>query len=129
MVDVSICRGNKLTEPARLAEVTTGVLCVSLPELGLFCQKKEKSLPSDSIMRGKYRRDDTVYQGHGSSGRGYSAVASHNMRKLEANPYVELDELEDLQMLGQQSHCSDSRPERRGEVAVTKEVRVDSEAV
>ncbi|KAH9998195.1 hypothetical protein F4779DRAFT_622829 [Xylariaceae sp. FL0662B] len=109
-----------------LAELTTGVLCVSLPELGPLWKKKERTGPSASIVDGKYRQEDTVYRGQGS--HGFSTVISHRMRKLESDPYIELDEtdLYDPQASTQGAHDTNNHHERPGEVAVTREFRVES---
>ena len=116
----------RLTTVSSLAELTTGILCVSLPELGPLLRKKRLHGPTDSIAQGKYRSENTVYRGPGSGG--FSATVSHRMRKLDSlEPYVELDESDLLgsHALPELSHTRDKDQVRR-EVAVTREFRVDS---
>ncbi|KAK8080919.1 hypothetical protein PG997_008737 [Apiospora hydei] len=56
-----------------LAELTTGVLCFSVPELGLLLRKKPKPGPSDSILQGRYLKEDSAYLNKRSDRSGSSS--------------------------------------------------------
>ncbi|KAI1371992.1 hypothetical protein F4677DRAFT_433680 [Hypoxylon crocopeplum] len=108
-----------------LAECTTGVLCVSFPELGPLLRRKRPG-PSASIVNGRYLHDDKSFRRQ--HGHGFSAVITHSMRKLESDPYIELDErdLYDVRGAAQSGHNAHDQQQRPGGIAVTQEVRVDS---
>ncbi|KAK7955876.1 uncharacterized protein PG986_005098 [Apiospora aurea] len=59
-----------------LAELTTGVLCFSVPELGLLLRKKPKPGPSDSILQGRYLKEDSAYLNKRSSNKSDSGSSN-----------------------------------------------------
>ncbi|KAK8052474.1 hypothetical protein PG993_003859 [Apiospora rasikravindrae] len=58
-----------------LAELTTGVLCFSVPELGLLLRKKPKPGPSESILQGRYLKEGSAYL-HNRSDRSRGSSSS-----------------------------------------------------
>ncbi|KAI4153634.1 MAG: hypothetical protein LQ340_002200 [Diploschistes diacapsis] len=64
------------------AELSTGVLCVSLPELGSLLKKRNKrDQPSASTVNGNYR--ESTYHPHGSHGA--ASKGWHTNRKLNGD--------------------------------------------
>ncbi|KAI1073421.1 hypothetical protein F5B20DRAFT_587269 [Whalleya microplaca] len=111
-----------------LAELATGVLCVSLPELGPLMKRRKRRGPSDSIVNGQYLHDSSGNQRQNS--HGFSTVISHSIRKLESDPYIELDERDSRHVRGaaqsSRSIRDQQQEQRRGEIIITHEFRVDS---
>ena len=108
----------------RTAELTTGVLCVSCPEIGTLFRKRERGLPTPSIVNGDYRRDPTNRKW---TSRGTSKL-NHENRKMDRESYLELNEgrMYDVQATRDSSHAEQHVP---GEVFVTQEYRIDSRVV
>ncbi|KAK7926778.1 hypothetical protein PG985_003776 [Apiospora marii] len=126
-----------------LAELTTGVLCYSVPELGLLLRKKPKPGPSDSILQGRYLKDSAYLNGSGRSDgskqhTGLSTIISSRVggksgRNQDLDPtafgtiatsgdYYELDEREGSGIeFGRQGHIG----EEIG-VVITQDFRVES---
>lgn len=103
------------------AETTTGMLCVSFPELGPIIRKRKRHLPSESIVNGQYHSTNRPYPRQVSNR--FSTVISQGRIKLDAEPYIELNEGHTYQA----DHDIHSRQQRRGEIMVTQEITVDYE--
>ncbi|KAI1213911.1 uncharacterized protein F4807DRAFT_469664 [Annulohypoxylon truncatum] len=107
-----------------LAETTTGMLCVSFPELGPIIRRTKRATPSESILNGQYLSDDRSHPRQGS--HGFSTVISQGMMKLESDPYIELDE-RDIYLAQHAAKTDHIRAwQQPGEITVTQEVTVDS---
>ncbi|KAI2462845.1 hypothetical protein F4781DRAFT_438050 [Annulohypoxylon bovei var. microspora] len=109
-----------------LAETTTGVLCVSLPELGPIIRKGKRPMPSESVLNGQYRHDNRECPRQDR--HGFYTVISHGIMKLEDGPYIELDErdLYEIQGATQASHNIHGQQQPPREITVTQEFTVDS---
>ena len=106
------------------AELSTGVLCVSCPEITPLFHRKQRSRPSASIVDGSHRKD-SMYRGR--VGHGIS-VPSNTHRKNGSEAYIELNEahMYDFQILRAADHEQRHSP---GEVQVTHEFSVDTHIV
>ncbi|KAI2624938.1 hypothetical protein GGR54DRAFT_637836 [Hypoxylon sp. NC1633] len=109
-----------------LAELTTGVLCVSFPELGALFMSK-RSVPSPTIANGEHRHSDASHAKQPS--HGFSALVSHSNGKSGRYPYMELEKryLHDVRGVAQRGRSIYDQQPRREDIIVTREVRVDSE--
>lgn len=75
------------TRPARLAELTTGILCVSFPELGVLLRgrvRRHSFEASTGIREGRYRQQDAAFPNLRPRGfmwtSGIAATSSHSRR-------------------------------------------------
>lgn len=108
----------------RTAELTTGVLCVSAPEIGPLFKNRKRGQPSASVLNGDYRRNNTQrkWPGQGAS------LQTQSDKVLSSGSYLELHE-------GYNYDVDASREVSRGgqgvpgAVNVSKEIRVDSHIV
>ncbi|KAK8042967.1 hypothetical protein PG994_013450 [Apiospora phragmitis] len=125
----------------------TGVLCFSVPELGLLLRKKPKPGPSESILQGRYLKEDSAYLNRSDrSGSkqltGLSTIissrvvgrSSRNHQDLDttltSGDYYELDERVGSDASFAQhgdvgARPSPTRPEPNG-VIVTRDFRVET---
>ncbi|KAI0890591.1 uncharacterized protein GGS22DRAFT_194561 [Annulohypoxylon maeteangense] len=108
-----------------LAETTTGMLCVSFPELGPLIRRRQSPTHTESIVNSNYRSGDKPYPRQGSR---FSTAISQGVMKLESDPYIELDERDvyPTQYAAQADRNIHDREPRPGEITVTQEVTVDS---
>ncbi|KAI1656045.1 hypothetical protein F4813DRAFT_365112 [Daldinia decipiens] len=88
-----------------LAELTTGILCVSFPETGLLWKKKEHPGPTASILNGRYRFKPPLSRR--KQGTGFSTVMSRSTRQLDSETHIELEEAD--------VHGNDTQQEDRGD--------------
>ena len=67
-----------LTRRPRLAELTTGVLCVCFPEIGVLFKKStwSRKKVSTAVLEGRYRHEDAMFQGPSKLTR-FTASVSH----------------------------------------------------
>ena len=131
------------TKNNRLAELTTGILCVSFPELGPLVKKKKRRKPgepSSSIVKGKHKHEDAVFRGkRPTQGFDFSTIMSNSTRKLDSEPYIELEEGDTFAVQctaqgGSGSSDHKQSPDHhhqqgQGDIAVTQEVKVDSRSI
>ncbi|KAI1461618.1 hypothetical protein F4805DRAFT_453501 [Annulohypoxylon moriforme] len=91
----------------RRAETTTGMLCVSFPELGPLIRRRQRPTPNEGMGSSQY----------------CSGGTPHGM-KLDRDPYIELDERDAYQVryAAQAGHKIHARGQRPGEITVTQEV-------
>ena len=106
---------------------------MSLPELGpLWKRKRRQSGPTTSIVKGRYRHEDTVY--HRQPGYTFSTVISNGNKRLEGDPYIELQDVgihRISALVGGNQKGQDEQemcPGRSG-IGVTQEFRIDSSRV
>ncbi|KAI0482107.1 hypothetical protein GGR56DRAFT_170518 [Xylariaceae sp. FL0804] len=111
------------TEPKILlwtvAELTTGVLCVSFPEMGPLLKLRRLGRgpkgPSASIVNGEYRNDDSLYRATGGSSslhhhrNPFPTSVSHKISRKGGDPYIELDEVDSSQGGSQELHRQTQR--------------------
>lgn len=126
------------TRFTRLAEITTGILCVSFPELGLLlrggCKRKSSMEASTGIREGRYREQNAVFKGlrhslwtSGKRGGGGSDGVEYE--------HIELDEVRLINGPANVVSVESGQPvpptpsKSPGDVEVTKEVRVDSASI
>lgn len=127
-----------------LAELTTGILCVSFPEMVVIFKKKAFASreASTSIRKGRYRKDDAVYQGPARHNKfktsisyGGSTLGDTRLSKADnTGTQLELDEVNLIDGQGAPDSNADGRQENQrwpgsGEVEVTREVRVNSSSI
>lgn len=105
----------------RTAELTTGVLCVSCPEIGPLFRKRERGAPTASVLNGNYSRETTNRR---RTGRGLSKP-HQDYANMDSETYLELQEgrTYDVQVTRDSLREETRAP---GEVYVTHEYRVDS---
>jgi hypothetical protein len=117
-----------------MLEIATAVLCASFPEIGpVFIKSKKRTGPTTSIVKGRYRYDDSGgRRKHGAGAQQFSSRISKGMRNLESDPYIELEEGQsyDVRTTAQSQHGAstdtDAQGERPRDITITKEVRVHS---
>jgi hypothetical protein len=113
-------------------EIATAVLCASFPELGpIFMRKRKRTGPTTSIVNGNYRFDGSDGNKKKGGGYGISSKISRSMRRLESDPYFELEEGGTYHAQATaRNHHDDSfdtqQGEGRGDVTITREIRLES---
>ncbi|KAK8128778.1 hypothetical protein PG984_009886 [Apiospora sp. TS-2023a] len=128
-----------------LAELTAGVLCFSVPELGLLLRGKAKTGPSKSIVEPHQQNTGSTYlnrsdkngkrQPHGFatviSSRVGRAGKSRGLGTMNSGTYYELDEREGLDVGHAQHQGADGNLEMPGQegVVVTRDFSVETSAV
>ncbi|KAI1409794.1 hypothetical protein F5Y13DRAFT_203186 [Hypoxylon sp. FL1857] len=108
-----------------LAEVTTGVLCVSFPELAPLLKRKRHG-PSNSIVNGQYLHGGRMPQKQ--TGHSLSTVVSHGIGQLESGAYIELADrsLHDIGSTARNGDSATNQQQRLGGILITQEVRIES---
>lgn len=130
-----------------MAELTTGVLCVSFPEMGVLFKKSTWATKkaSTAIVEGRHREEDTVYQGPSQFKRFTTSITTHGTvsgsTKVGSHWGGTQLELDEMNLIGGQGgvesrdgthkdqHHQQQQQQWRGNVEVTREVRIDSSSM
>ncbi|KAI0973737.1 hypothetical protein F4678DRAFT_459226 [Xylaria arbuscula] len=108
-----------------LAELTTGVLCVSFPELGPLWMKRTRRGPTTSIINGKYLRDSSSRR---KTRDGLPMATSIKLGTFRAESYIALEEGSSYTIEGAPQNSGNGHwREQAGQgVVVTKDIVIES---